>query len=146
MRSSETSVAFVDPAASGTFGTGVRHLSRLIAMTRAHLRGRDAAIACALSLLAWAGQVGTYALGARAIGVNLPIIAAVAAVVAVNLGGMLRATPGNLGVFQAMYVLAVVPYGISPSAALMAAIVVQLVQFSSSLLAAGVTLFVRDAL
>jgi uncharacterized membrane protein YbhN (UPF0104 family) len=145
MRSSGTSSASADPAASGTFRTGVRHLTGLVALTRANLRGRDAAPAYALSLLAWSGQVGTYALGARAIGVDLPIMAAIAAVVAVNLGGVLRATPGNLGVFQAMYVLAVVPCGIAPSVALSAAIVVQLVQLCSSLLAAGVTLVVRDA-
>jgi uncharacterized membrane protein YbhN (UPF0104 family) len=74
------------------------------------------------------------------VGLHIPVLGAVAAVVAVNLAGVLRVTPGNLGVFQAMYVLALVPYGVPRSAALTAAVVVQLVQICSALLAGGVGL------
>ena len=96
--------------------------------------------AYALSAASWAAQVATYWVGALAVHVHLPIPAAVTAVVLVNLAGVLRATPGNVGVFQAMYVLALEPFGIAEAPALSAAIAVQAAQLLSSLLAAAVAL------
>ena len=61
------------------------------------------AVALALSVGIWAMQVWTYSLTARAAHFNLPLVGTVAAILAVNLGFAVRATPGNVGVFQAMY-------------------------------------------
>jgi uncharacterized protein (TIRG00374 family) len=117
-------------------------LSRLAAQcmrfyedTRARMRSVDVLGAYLLSMLAWSAQVATYALGALAVGVRIPIVAAAVAVVAVNLGGVLRATPGNVGVFQVMYVLAVTPYGMSRTSGVAAAALIQCVQMLSAILA-----------
>jgi uncharacterized membrane protein YbhN (UPF0104 family) len=58
--------------------------------------------ALALSVGIWAMQVWTYALTARSADFNLPLVGTVAALLAVNLGFAVRATPGNVGGFQAM--------------------------------------------
>jgi uncharacterized protein (TIRG00374 family) len=140
VRSSPAPPAGIERIRPAFLRNGARYLSRLAGSTRAHLQGRDAAVAYVLSLLSWSAQVGTYALGAHAVGLHIPVLGAVAAVAAVNLAGILRATPGNLGVFQVMYTLALVPYGVPRSAALSAAVLVQLVQICSALLAGGVAL------
>jgi len=128
----------------GLLGSGADYVTRLFVLTRAHLRGADGALAYALSLLSWAAQVATYWMGALAVDVHLPIMAAVTAVVLVNLAGVLRATPGNIGVFQAMYVLALEPFDIAASSALPAAVAVQLAQLLSSLLAGAAALPMLD--
>jgi uncharacterized protein (TIRG00374 family) len=135
VRSSSSPSAVIERVRPAFLRSGARNLSLLVGSTRAHLRDRDAAVAYALSLLSWSAQVGTYALGARAVGLHIPVTGAVAAVVAVNLAGVLRATPGNVGVFQIMYTLALLPYGVPHSVALTAAVLVQLVQICTALLA-----------
>ena len=59
------------------------------------------AVALALSVGIWALQVWTYSLTARSADFNIPLVGTVAAILAVNLGFAVRATPGNVGVFQA---------------------------------------------
>jgi uncharacterized membrane protein YbhN (UPF0104 family) len=124
----------------GRLGPGVDYVTRLLSLARAHLRGVDGVLAYALSLLSWAAQVATYWMGALAVHLNLPFTAAVTAVVLVNLAAVLRATPGNVGVFQAMYVVALEPFGVPAAPALSAAIAVQVAQLLSSLIAGAVAL------
>jgi len=129
-----------DDVTRGRLRSGVGYVTRMLSLARAHLRGADGVMAYALSLLSWAAQVATYWTGALAVHMHLSLAAAVSAVVLVNLAGVLRATPGNVGVFQAMYVLALEPFGIPATSALPAAITVQLAQLLSSLLAGAAAL------
>src|SRR6476469_3868385 len=59
--------------------------------------------ALVLSVLAWALQVMTYHLTAQSAHLPMTTVATIAALLAWNLGFALRATPGNVGVFQAAY-------------------------------------------
>lgn len=106
-----------------------------LAEARKRLQGPDAFYAFILSLISWPAQIATYALGAAAVGVKLPLVGTVAAVVAVNLGGIARATPGNVGVFQVMYALAVAPFGVDRPDALAAAVLIQAIQVASAVVA-----------
>jgi uncharacterized protein (TIRG00374 family) len=81
-----------------------------------------------LSLLSWGVQCVTFDLAARATGVAVPLVATVAALIGVNLVIPLRATPGNVGVFQVFYAVAVEPFGVSRTDALAIAILIQALQ------------------
>ncbi|MDQ6887652.1 MAG: flippase-like domain-containing protein [Gemmatimonadota bacterium] len=86
------------------------------------------AVALALSLGAWALQVVTYHLTARAAHLPLPFAGSVAAMLSVGISFLVRATPGNVGVFQAVYALTVRSFGIAEDAAIAAALLIQAVQ------------------
>jgi len=83
------------------------------------------AVALALSVGIWAMQVWTYSLTARAANFNLPLVGTVAAILAVNLGFAVRATPGNVGVFQAMYAATAVGFGMDQDQAIAVALLIQ---------------------
>jgi uncharacterized protein (TIRG00374 family) len=82
-------------------------------------------VALVLSVGIWALQVWTYSLTARASDFNLPLVGTVAALLAVNLGFAVRATPGNVGVFQAMYALTAVGFGMDRDQAIAVAFLIQ---------------------
>jgi uncharacterized protein (TIRG00374 family) len=81
--------------------------------------------ALALSVGIWALQVWTYALTARAADFNLSLVGTVSAILAVNLGFAVRATPGNVGVFQAMYAATAVGFGMDSDKAIAVAFLIQ---------------------
>jgi uncharacterized protein (TIRG00374 family) len=81
--------------------------------------------ALALSVGIWAMQVWTYSLTARAAHFNLPLVGTVAAILAVNLGFAVRATPGNVGLFQAMYAATAVGFGMDGDQAIAVAFLIQ---------------------
>jgi uncharacterized protein (TIRG00374 family) len=83
------------------------------------------AMALGLSVLIWALQVWTYALTARSAHFNLPLVGTVAALLAVNLGFAVRATPGNVGVFQTVYALTAVGFGMDKDQAIAVAFLIQ---------------------
>ena len=89
--------------------------------------GRFAA-ALALSLAAWALQLATFAWTARAAGMPLPLAGDVATLLAVNLGFLLRATPGNVGFFQVAYAIAAAPFGAPRDQAIAVALLIQTLQ------------------
>lgn len=103
-------------------------LFRFADEARTRLRGMDAVKAFAISLIYWPTQIIAFAAGAEAVGLDIPIVATVAGVVAVNLAGFVRATPGNVGVFQVFYALAVTPFGVTQEKAVAAAVLIQSVQ------------------
>lgn len=107
---------------------GKSFLIRFAAEARARLRGMDAVKAFGISLVYWPTQIIAFAAGAEAVGLHLPIVATVAAVVAVNLAGFIRATPGNVGVFQIFYALAVTRFGFPQEQAVAAAVLIQSIQ------------------
>jgi phosphatidylinositol alpha-mannosyltransferase len=84
--------------------------------------------ALALSLIAWACQVAVFALTARAAGAPMPIAGNVAALLAVNAGLLVRATPGNVGVFQLAYALVATQFGVAQETAIGVALLIQTLQ------------------
>lgn len=107
---------------------GRKFIARFADEARTRLRGMDAVKAFGISLVYWPIQIVAFAAGAEAVGLHLPIVATVSAVVAVNLAGFIRATPGNVGVFQVFYALAVTRFGFPQEQAVAAAVLIQSVQ------------------
>jgi uncharacterized protein (TIRG00374 family) len=83
------------------------------------------AAAMALSVLVWALQVATYHLTAMAAGFNLPLVGTVACLIAVNIGFAVRATPGNVGLFQVMYAVTAEFFGMDKNQAIAVAFLIQ---------------------
>ena len=93
------------------------------------------AAGAALSIVAWLLQVATYHLVASATNSTLPVAGSVAALLAVGVSFLVRATPGNVGVFQMVYALTVASFGIARPAAVAIAVLIQAVQVVPTLLA-----------
>jgi uncharacterized protein (TIRG00374 family) len=102
------------------------------------------ALAFLISLGAWALQVATYHLVAAALHLALPLAGSVAAMLSVGISFLARATPGNVGVFQAVYALTVRSFGIGEAAAVAAALMIQAVQVLPTLIL-GAALALRHA-
>ena len=83
------------------------------------------AMALLISVAIWAMQVWTYALTARAAHFNLSLVGTVAALLAVNLGFAIRATPGNVGVFQVAYAVIAAGFGMDKDQAIAVAFLIQ---------------------
>lgn len=78
-----------------------------------------------LSVVAWGLQVATYQMTAQAAHFAMTPVSTIAALLAVNLGFALRATPGNVGVFQAAYAAAAVAFGLDKNEAIAVAFLIQ---------------------
>ena len=91
-------------------------------------------LAFVLSLFAWALQVATYDLVARAAHLGLPLAGSMAAMLSVGISFLIRATPGNVGVFQAVYALTVRWFGVGESDAVATALLIQIVQLVPTVL------------
>jgi hypothetical protein len=85
-------------------------------------------VAMLLSVAAWALQVATYHLVALAAHLSLPFAGSVAAMLAVGISFLIRATPGNVGVFQVVYALTVRSFGIAEGPAVAVALLIQMLQ------------------
>jgi glycosyltransferase 2 family protein len=83
------------------------------------------AASLALSVSVWMLQVATYALTARAAHFDLSIVGTIATILAVNLGFAVRATPGNVGVFQMMYAVTATAFGMDKDQATAVAFLIQ---------------------
>jgi uncharacterized protein (TIRG00374 family) len=81
--------------------------------------------AMGLSVLVWTLQVATYHLTAMAAGFKLPLVGTVACLLAVNIGFAIRATPGNVGLFQMMYAVTSQAFGMDKDAAIAVAFLIQ---------------------
>lgn len=84
--------------------------------------------ALAISMLSWAGQVATFQLAASAAHVSIPPAGSLAALLATNLGLLIRATPGNVGFFQFVFALSVAPFGVERNAAIAVSLLIQTLQ------------------
>jgi uncharacterized protein (TIRG00374 family) len=84
--------------------------------------------ALALSMLSWAGQLATFQFAANAAHVDIPIAGSLAALLAINLGLLIRATPGNVGFFQFVFALAVAPFGVGRDDAIAVSLLIQTLQ------------------
>ncbi|HEY8176121.1 MAG TPA: lysylphosphatidylglycerol synthase transmembrane domain-containing protein [Gemmatimonadaceae bacterium] len=78
-----------------------------------------------ISVVVWGLQVWTYQLTAEAAHFHLSTVGTVAAILAVNLGFAVRATPGNVGVFQMMYAVTAAAFGLDKDQATAVAFLIQ---------------------
>lgn len=84
--------------------------------------------ALVVSMLSWAGQFATFQLAANAAHVAIPPAGSLAALLAINLGLLIRATPGNVGFFQFVFALAVDPFGVARNDAIAVSLLIQTLQ------------------
>jgi uncharacterized protein (TIRG00374 family) len=84
--------------------------------------------AMALSLAGWALQLVTFALAAEAAHVSIPIAGSLACLLAINVGLVLRATPGNVGFFQFAYALMAEQFGVGRDDAIAVSLLIQTLQ------------------
>jgi uncharacterized membrane protein YbhN (UPF0104 family) len=89
-----------------------------------------------LGLVNWVLQWIAYHATIVAVGIEASPAAALTALVAANLGGILRLTPGNLGVLQASVVMGLLPFDVHADQALAAGLALQAVQVVPTVLAA----------
>jgi Uncharacterised protein family (UPF0104). len=86
------------------------------------------AMAIVLSLASWAAQLFTFSLSASAAHVHLPMAGNLACLLAINVGLILRATPGNVGFFQFAYALMAEQFGVSRNDAIAVSLLIQTIQ------------------
>lgn len=91
-------------------------------------------VAMLLSVSAWILQIATYDFVARAAHLPLPIAGSVAALIVVGVSFLVRATPGNVGIFQLAYLLAVKPFGMPDATAIAVALLIQAIQVVPTML------------
>lgn len=101
------------------------HFSRSVSALATPARFFWAAV---LTLAFWASQVATFALVARAAGLQLPLAGHVATTLAVNVSFLLRPTPGNVGFFQLVYAVTAAAFGVPRATAIAVALLIQVLQ------------------
>ena len=84
--------------------------------------------AMALSLLAWACQLWTFQLAAAAAHVPIPRAGSLACLLGINVGLIIRATPGNVGFFQFVYALTAGEFGVPRDDAIAVSLLIQTIQ------------------
>lgn len=95
---------------------------------RALVTGPRIAVMLALTVLSWLGQLATFALAAAAAHVVIPLAGSLAALLAVNVSLVVRATPGNVGFFQLAYTITAVAFGVDRAAAIAVSLLIQTLQ------------------
>lgn len=116
------------PAGAGVWGRLKAYLSGFAASTRNLTSGPRFIGALFLSMLAWVGQIWTFELAAAAAHVSIPSAGSLAALLAINLGLLIRATPGNVGYFQFVFAIATAPFGVQRNDAIAVALLIQTLQ------------------
>lgn len=84
-----------------------------------------------LSLLSWGCQLATFALAAAAAHVAIPTVGSLACLLGINVGLIIRATPGNVGFFQFVYALMAGEFGVSRDDAIAVSLLIQTIQILS---------------
>jgi uncharacterized protein (TIRG00374 family) len=115
-------------APTSAFGRFRRYVGNFASSARELATGGRFSIALIISMLAWLGQLLTYHWCAVATGISLPVVASLAALLAGNLGFLVRATPGSVGVFQVIYAVTVAQFGVDRNAAIAASLLIQTLQ------------------
>jgi uncharacterized membrane protein YbhN (UPF0104 family) len=114
------------PVLGTGFGARIRVYGRRFGQTLAGLStGPRFTAALLLSVAGWALQVLTYALTAKAAHFPITTVGTIAALIAVNLGFAIRATPGNVGLFQMLYAVAAGAFGLDRDQAIGVAFLIQ---------------------
>ncbi|HEX2722099.1 MAG TPA: lysylphosphatidylglycerol synthase transmembrane domain-containing protein [Gemmatimonadaceae bacterium] len=122
------SVITETPPASGIWGRLRRFLSGFASSARLLASGPRFLGALGVSMLAWVGQIYTFQLAAAAAHVSIPAAGSLAALLAINLGLLIRATPGNVGFFQFVFALATEPFGVARNDAIAVSLLIQTLQ------------------
>src|SRR5712671_4209129 len=81
-----------------------------------------------LSLAAWACQLWTFELAAAAAHVSIPLGGSLACLLGINVGLIIRATPGNVGFFQFVYALMAEQFGVAANDAIAVSLLIQTLQ------------------
>ncbi|HET7623144.1 MAG TPA: lysylphosphatidylglycerol synthase transmembrane domain-containing protein, partial [Gemmatimonadaceae bacterium] len=89
-------------------------VARTLASVRRIVTLERLALTAPLTLAVWMCELGSYHAVARAAQLPLSLTGSLMALLAVNLGFVLRATPANVGVFELSYVAAAAAQGAPP--------------------------------
>jgi len=120
-------------------------LTRLFDAAWSSVSPRTIAAPVALGLFNWFAEWATFHLTILALGIPVTAAGSLTALLAANLGGIPRLTPGNVGVLQASVVLALAVHGHPQGPALAAGLALQAVQ-TLPMLAIGFGFAGRDVL
>jgi|BarGraIncu00222A_1022003.scaffolds.fasta_scaffold02272_6 uncharacterized protein (TIRG00374 family) len=104
------------------------YLDRFMISVRNILTLKRIALAMLLSLVNWAAQIATYHLVAVAAHFPISIVGSVTTLITANVGFLVRATPGNVGVFQVVYGVTAQALGLDKASAVAVALLLQLIQ------------------
>jgi uncharacterized protein (TIRG00374 family) len=121
----EVAAELAEPPPAGFLRRARSYGSRFLATLGGVSTGPRFAAALALSVAGWVLQVVTYQLTARAANFPIPLVATISAILAVNIGFALRATPGNVGLFQFMYAATAAGFGLDKERAVAVALLIQ---------------------
>lgn len=106
-----------------------RYWNQLAATTGAVSTPRRLAVAILLSFAAWAGQWATFHYAAMAADFGISGSTSLLALLLVNASFLIRLTPGNVGVFQLLYTLAVTSAHLDRNDAVAVAFLIQVIQY-----------------
>jgi uncharacterized protein (TIRG00374 family) len=81
-----------------------------------------------LSLASWGCQLWTFDLAASAAHVPIPLAGSLACLLGINVGLIVRATPGNVGFFQFVYALTAEQFGVPRNDAIAVSLLIQTLQ------------------
>lgn len=100
----------------------------------------------ALAIAAWSGaiwllSVATNYLAFLAMGLDLPLLAAIFLLIVLQVGVAIPSAPGRIGVFQAVTVLGLSPFGIDPTTALGYSVLLYVIVFIPVTLVGGLLLW-----
>jgi len=84
--------------------------------------------AMVLSLLSWGCQLWTFDLAASAAHVPIPLAGSLACLLGINVGLIVRATPGNVGFFQFVYAFTAEQFGVLRNDAIAVSLLIQTLQ------------------
>jgi uncharacterized protein (TIRG00374 family) len=104
------------------------YLAGFAVSARALASGPRFASALVLSMLAWWCQVLTFKYAGEAAHVSMSTGASVATLLAINLGLLIRATPGNVGFFQFVFAITAEQFGIDRNDAIAVSLLIQTLQ------------------
>ena len=121
----ELAAELAAPPPTGFLRRARSYGSRFLATLGGVSTGPRFAAALALAVAGWITQVATYQMTARAAHFPIPLVATVSAILAVNIGFALRATPGNVGLFQFMYAATAAAFGLDKERAVAVALLIQ---------------------
>ncbi|MBA2683944.1 MAG: flippase-like domain-containing protein [Gemmatimonadaceae bacterium] len=113
---------------STLFGRARSYLDRFMTSVRSILTLERIAFAMLLSLVNWAAQIATYHLVAVAAHFPISLVGSVTTLITANVGFLVRATPGNVGVFQVVYGVTAQALGLDKASAVAVALLLQLIQ------------------
>lgn len=100
----------------------------VLASTRSIATPRRVAIAAALTEVDWCSELVSYSLVARAAHFPIGVRGTLLALLAVNVGFLVRVTPGNVGVFELVYATVAHALGFPTDIAISVALLLHLVQ------------------